>query len=112
MELTRGKEFVTVVGGGELLLIRVLSKEDISRLNSGSLIRQLKHSSSKLCLAYGNILGLFGLLVPLTIFDNGVHIDLVGWLEDYSIPLSVFVFTGFIEDDFDFGLSRQLEWGR
>jgi hypothetical protein len=33
-------------------------------------------------------------------------------LEDYSIPLSVFVFTGFIEDDFDFGLSRQLEWGR
>jgi len=44
---------------------------------------------------------------PLTVLDNGVHVDLVGRSEDDRVSLSILVLPRFTEDHVDFGLSRQ-----
>jgi hypothetical protein len=39
-QLTRSQELVSVVGREVLLFVRILSEQDVSRLNGSSLVRQ------------------------------------------------------------------------
>lgn len=91
-----------VISGKILLLVGILSEEDVRSLDSSSLSRQ--RSSKEGVRAYRDVLCLFRLPSTLTVLDDRVHINLVGRGESDLVSFSVFVLARLFKDDLDLGL--------
>lgn len=59
-------------------------------------------------MTHSNILSFLRLLSTLTVLDDSIHVDLVGWSQSDSVSLSILILTRLVESNLDFGLSRQL----